>query len=181
VVTALGQLSLAPPAAAGLHQIPVDDANDLLVAWGHYLGACHRPFGQQAWALVVGTDAVAVAVSASAVAQTTAGYRRGELVELARLAAGERWARRVMLRLWREVAAPVWPHWPVRVAIAYSQNHRHQGRIYRFDGWARVTDRAGSHGGGAWTRRRYASHAAHGPKTLWLLDLPGPRHRPARS
>lgn len=181
---ALGQLTLAPPAAAALHKIPVPDANELLIAWGRYLGACRRPFGQQGWALLVGGRPVAVAVSASVVSAHVTrhapdpetgrvvpveSWERGELVELARLCATERWATRVMLRLWREVAAPAWSHWPVRAAVAYSANDRHEGRIYRFDGWTRINTRAGtSGGGGAWTRPRCADDTAHGPKTLWL-------------
>ena len=70
--------------------------------------------------------------------------------------------------LWREIGGPRWPYWSVKAAIAYSQNVRHPGNIYRFDGWEKITDRAGSGGGGAWSRKRYAGNAALGPKTLWL-------------
>jgi hypothetical protein len=178
VTATLGQLALGPAAAAGLRGVPIVEANRLLVAWGHYLGACRRPFGQQAWALVVGAEPVAVAVSASPVAATTAGYRRSQLVELARLCSAERWATRVMLRLWREVAGPAWPYWPARAAIAYSQNDRHEGRIYRFDGWERVTARAGSNGGGAWSRPRHPGDMVHGPNTLWLWRYNDPPDQP---
>ena len=75
-----------------------------------------------------------------------------------------------MLRIWREVCAPRWHYWPVRAAVSYSQNQRHEGRIYRFDGWTKVTDQAGSTGGGAWSRKRYAGDAHHGKKTLWLWE-----------
>jgi hypothetical protein len=165
-----------------LQEIPLGDANDLLVAWGHYLGACRRPFGEQAWGLLVDGRPVAVAVSASIVSAQVSRYApdpgdlvpveswgRSELVELARLCAADRWATRVMVRLWREVAAPAWPYWPVTAAVAYSHNDRHEGRIYRFDGWERITARAGtSGGGGAWTRPRRQGDAARGAKTLWL-------------
>jgi len=164
----LAQLTLAPAAHAGLYEVTSAEANDLLARWGHYLGPCRRPFGTQSWALIAGGQPVAVAVSASTVATTTAGYPRRHLVELARLCAAQPWATRVMLRLWREVAAPAWPYWPAAAAVAYSQNHRHDGRIYHFDGWTKVTTTAGSNGGGAWTRHRHPGHAARGPKTLWL-------------
>lgn len=164
----LDQLTLAPPAAVGLLQVTMSEANDLLAQWGHYLGPCHRPFHQEGWVLVVGATPVSVAVSASAVATRTADYPRDEVVELARLCSAERWATRVMLRLWREVAAPRWQGWPVSAAVAYSANDRHEGRIYRFDGWERVTDRAGSSGGGTWSAKRRTGDAAHGRKTLWL-------------
>lgn len=167
-MTALAQLAFAPPAAVGLHEVDIADANQLLTEWGHYLGPCLRPFHQEGWLLDVAGRPVSVAVSASAVAATTAGYARQQIVELARLCSGEPWATRVMLRLWREVCAPAWQCWPVSAAVAYSANDRHEGRIYRFDGWEKVTDRAGSSGGGTWSRQRSAGDAVHGRKTLWL-------------
>jgi hypothetical protein len=156
--------------AAGLTSIPVLVANKLLVEWGHYLGACERPFGVEAWALEVAGQPVSVAVSASTTSSTAAGYDRQQLVELARLcsAPGAAWATRAMLRLWREVAAPSWSYWSPAAAVAYSQNDRHDGRIYRFDGWTRHTDRAGSGGGGTWSTSRTGGHAARGAKSLWL-------------
>lgn len=154
--------------AAGIVPVTLAEANELLVRWGHYLGECRRPFGSDSWTLEVDGKPVAVAIGASAVSATVTGYKRDEVIELARLCAAEPWATRVMLRMWREVAALRWPYWPIKAAIAYSQNDRHDGRIYRYDGWEKITDKAGSNGGGAWSRPRYAGDAAHGPKTLWL-------------
>jgi hypothetical protein len=173
-VSAALELPLNLP-VAGLSVIPLATANALLARWGHYLGPVSRPFGSQAWALDVAGEPVSVAVSCSTVSETAAGLRRGELVELARLCSdpSARWATRPMLRLWREVAAPRWPYWPVTAAIAYSQNARHQGDLYRWDGWAKVADDCGSSGGGAWSRRRYATDAVHGRKTLWLWRYGG--------
>lgn len=163
------QLTLAPAAVVGLHRVDMTEANDLLGNWDHYLGPCLRPFHQEGYVLVAHGRPVSVAVSASAVATDTAGYHRSRLVELARLCSGEPWATRVMLRLWREVLAPAWESWPVEAAIAYSQNARHDGRLYRFDGWTKVTDRAGSSGGGGgWSSARGKGHVARGSKTLWL-------------
>lgn len=164
------------PAVVGLVPIRLEEANALLVEWGHYLGPVNRPFRSEAWALDVRDEPVAVAVGASAVSETVAGYNRVDVVELARLAARDRAYTRVMLRLWREVAAPSYrigpyDHDPPKAAIAYSQNQRHEGAIYRFDGWEMVTDKAGSSGGGAWSRKRYAGDAAHGRKRLWLWRL----------
>lgn len=176
----LDQLTLAPAALAGVHAVPMDEANVLLEKWGHYLGACNRPFGQEGFVLATGHP-VAVAVSASTVSATVTcahgiTYTRKQLVELARLAAAERWSTRVMLRLWREVCAPAWPHWLPAAAIAYSRNDRHEGRIYRFDGWERCTVNAGSSGGGTWSTTRTDDDAAGGAKTLWLwhYDEPAP-------
>jgi hypothetical protein len=192
-VTAAEQLSFPLP-VAGLTPISLAWANTLLARWGHYLGPCERPFGAQAWALEVESRAVAVAVSASTVSEHIAWtdvrtegdgdeqmvivekrtMKRGEIVELARLCAapGERWATQPMCRLWREVGAQRWPYWSVKAAVAYSQNSRHRGGIYRFDGWERVSENCGSSGGGAWSRKRYATDAAHGQKSLWLWRYP---------
>ena len=157
---------------AALVPLSVPVTNDLLVRWGHRFGPVHRPFRSEAFALEVDGVPVALAVSASVVSGTVAGFRRQEAVELARLCASpeHRWATRVMLRLWREVCAPRWKCWPVRVAVAYSQNAHHLGDVYRFDGWRRVSDNCGSSGGGAWSRPRYASDAVYGKKTLWVYE-----------
>jgi hypothetical protein len=153
---------------SGVYPCPVAEANTLLERFGHALGPARRPFRQEAFVLEVDGGPVAVAVSASIVNGPVAGYDRQEVVELARLAAAVPWANRVMLRLWREVCAPRWASWPVRAAVAYSQNARHPGNLYRFDGWEKVRDDAGSSGGGSWSRKRYATDAAHGRKTLWV-------------
>lgn len=167
------QLALTAPAPVVVHEIGRSEAGRLLEWMGHYLGPCNRPFGQQSWALIVAGEPVAVAVSASTVSATLRAddgrtWSRRQCVELARLAASERWATRVMLRLWREALAPTWPHWPVTDAFAYSQNDRHDGRTYRFDGWECVgATKARSKGGGTWTAERDDDHAAAGPKSLW--------------
>jgi hypothetical protein len=167
----VAQLALLP--LASFAEIDMADANRLLEEWGHYLGACRRPFGQQAFALTLGERPVAVAVSASAV-NHAAGYQRNEIVELARLVRHPDigWVSRPALRLWREIAAPAWPYWPVKAAIAYSQNMRHDGELYRWDGWTKVTDKAGSSGGGMWSRKREQGDAVYGRKTLWLWRFP---------
>lgn len=155
---------------AGLTPIGIDDANRLLVdQWQHKLGACERPFRQEAYALFVDDRPVGVVISASTVSDTVAGerdgqrveWRRDEVVELARLA-GEPWCSRVLIRLWREVCAQRWDCWPVKAAVSYSHNAMHRGDLYRFDGWTRIRSDAGkSSGGGTWSRktaaRRYRS------------------------
>lgn len=171
------QLHLLEHDVVGFAPLPLDQANLLLDRWGHYLGPCRRPFGADAWALRVHGEPVAVALGASTVSETVAGLHRSSVLELARLCArpDTAWATRVTLRLWREIAAPAWPHWDVTAAVAYSQNARHDGRTYRFDGWQLVSDKAGSSGGGgAWTPR-YATDAAHGRKSLWLWRYPSPQ------
>ncbi|EMF31110.1 hypothetical protein H114_00737 [Streptomyces gancidicus BKS 13-15] len=165
--------SIASP-AAGFFETSVDTANALITDWGHYLGPSNRPFGAQAWRLDVAGRTVAAAISASTVSATVAGYARGEVVELARLCTrpGDRWATRVMLRLWRELGAPAWPYWDVAAAVAYSDNERHPGHIYRTDGWTRVTARAGAPSGpnATWSRPRPEGHPARGRKSLWLWE-----------
>jgi hypothetical protein len=163
-----------------LSQLTIDDANRLLIAWGHRLGAVHRPFSMEAYALEVDGVPVSVAISASSVSSRVTGtidgepirLDRHEIVELARLGSDpeSRWATRVMLRLWRETCALRWTDWPVTAAISYSHNAMHPGNLYRFDGWTRISDNCGSTGGGIYSRRRYATDAVHGRKSLWLWN-----------
>lgn len=170
------QLTLAPPAVAGLFAVEMAEANAWLADWGHYLGECHRPFHQEGWVLSVVGDPVSVAVSASSVSSHVTcahgfRYERRDMVELARLASGQEWATRPMLRLWREVAAKAWRDWTCRVVIAYSQNNRHEGDLYRWDGWELCSTTAGSSGGGTWSKSRGDDHAAKGDKKLWLYHF----------
>ena len=162
--------------------VSIDEANRLLVAWDHKLGPVYRPFRQEAYALEVDGQPVAIAVSASIVSSHVVGwlnlatkadpvrYDRHEVVELARCAAapGNAWANRVMLRLWREVCAPRWDCWPVRAAVSYSHNGLHTGQLYRFDGWLKIHDNCGSAGGGRYSRLRDSTDAVYGRKSLWL-------------
>lgn len=176
MVVAQARLLDAP--MVSLSVVSVDDANRLLVAWGHKLGPVHRPFSMEAYTLELDGSPLSVAVSASTVSAFVAGrdgdtevrYHRQEVVELARLASdpAAAWANRVMLRLWREVCAPRWTDWPVKAAVSYSHNGLHTGQLYRFDGWKRINERCGSSGGGTYSRPRYATDAIHGRKSLWL-------------
>lgn len=166
------QLALAEPAAVQVVTIDRDTSDDLLTRWGHYLGPCRRPFGIQRHALIVAGEPVATTVSATTVSEWVPTDRpnplhREQVVELARLCSRDRWATRVMLRLWREVLGPAWPYWPPKAAIAYSRSDRHEGRSYRFDGWTRWGESRGSSGGGTWTRARSKGDPAGGPKARW--------------
>jgi antitoxin VapB len=154
---------------AGLYPLPVDEANRLIVdRWQHKLGAVNRPFRQEAYALELRGATVAVATSGSIVNGPVAGYERNEVVELTRLA-GERWATRIMLRLWREVCAPAWDCWPVLAAVSYSVNALHTGDLYRFDGWEKVREDAGAtRPTAAWGKPGVSRGAADGYKTLWV-------------
>ena len=163
-----------------LMPIEIEDANRFLVdVVKHRLGACERPFRQEAYAIEVDELMVSVAISASAVSDTILDengteFNRTQLVELARLGSAPHfsWASRVMIRLWREVCGPRYNPWTPKLAISYSQNAHHKGDLYRFDGWTKVRENAGSNGGGAWSRKRYAGDAHYGAKTLWLWRYP---------
>ena len=167
-MTRLAQAPLFDIPAVGVYPVTVAQANELLMHWGHKLGACERPFYSEAFALLVHQRPVAVAISASVVGQPVAGFRRYEVVELARQAACEPWANRVMIRLWREVCAPAWKCWPVKAAVSYSHNGMHSGDLYRFDGWEKVREDCGSSGGGTWSSPRAKGDPMHGRKTLWI-------------
>ena len=136
-----------------LYPISIEEANDFLVRVDHKLGPDDRPFGQEAYGFKVRNNLVSVAMSGSIVGSTSAGYPMKQVVELTRLASTEKWMNRVMLRLWRELCGPRWAYWPVKAAVSYSHNAMHRGDIYRFDGWEKVTETAGSSGGGLGRRR----------------------------
>lgn len=168
------QLALFDTAIVRLTALDSADVNRMLIAWGHRLGICNRPFRQQGWGLEVQGHLVAVAMSASVVSTTVHTYSRYEVVECARLcsAPAATWATRVMLRLWRECCAPRWPDWRVLAAVSYSHNTHHTGNLYRFDGWSRLKDDCGSSGGGTYTKKRNAKDAVYGKKTLWIWRYP---------
>lgn len=146
-----------------------DLADRLLVEWGHYLGACCRPFGRQSFGLSYFGEVISVAVSASTPNPRCAGYDRREVVELARLCTHpeHRWATRVCLRLWREIAPVYWSrkYWPVRACVAYANALRHSGDVYRFDGWRKAAEVRGGRAGGGWQRKK-----EYDPKTIWVWE-----------
>lgn len=127
--------------------------------------------------MLLGGQIVGVATSGSTVSATCADLSRYEVVELARLATDPayRWATRVVLRLWRELAPAAWAvtyreHWPViRAVVSYSNETRHKGDIYRFDGWRKVGVKRGSTGGGTYTNKQPRED-----KALWIYQLPDP-------
>ena len=174
------QLRLLTVPIVGLMPMSLEDANALLVEWGHQLGPCERPFRSEAFGLELDGRVISVAISASTVGSPVAGYRRQEVVELARQASDPayRWATRVMIRLWREACAPRWECWPVKAAVSYSKNALHAGDIYRFDGWRKVREDAGGTGGGTWSTKREAGDRLLGSKTLWVFDYPVPPSSP---
>jgi len=144
-------------------------ADDRLVAWGHWLGGCNRPFGVQSFGLFLIKELISVAVTASTVNKHCAGYDRQEVIELARLCSdpAHAWATRVCLRLWREVAPKVWPHWSVVALVSYANALRHKGDIYRFDGWKKVAEVKGGVAGGDWNRGK-----TYDPKSVWVFACP---------
>jgi hypothetical protein len=155
-----------------LYPLDIGEANELLTKWGHRLGPCLRPFHQESYAFFVNSEPISVAISASAVSATVAGYGRQQVVELARLCTAPEWSSltRVMLRLWRELCGPRWAPWRPVAAISYHQNAHYKGNIYRFDGWECLRTDAGSDSlggrmGAAW--KRSTDDPARGSKTLW--------------
>lgn len=147
-------------------------ADAMLAEWGHFLGGCKRPFGRQSFGLHLEGELIAVAVSASTVNKKVAGQRRDECCELVRLCAkpGHQDITRPTLRLWRKVAPIAWgrQYWPVRYLVSYANSLRHDGEVYKFDGWSKVRRvRGGKSGPNAkWTRKK-----AYDPKTVWMYPL----------
>lgn len=149
----------------------IDDAlaDRLLVEWGHWLGGCNRPFGRQSFGLDL-RDAgiVSVAVSASTVNVRCGGWDRQRVIELARQCShpAHRWATRVCIRLWRQLAPQCWTYWPAEALVSYSNSNRHTGDVYRFDGWKKVADVKGGVAGGSWSRGK-----VYEPKSVWVYEL----------
>lgn len=117
------------------------EANQLLQQWGHRMGPLERgnSSAQQCHALFVHGKPVALACTSSLIRERVGGglshMTRENTVELSRLCAGERWANRVALRLWREC---VFPGTGATFAISYQDADIHNGNTYRFDGWERA-------------------------------------------
>jgi hypothetical protein len=154
-------------------EITLDQANELIEAFGHPLGPFNRSFGYQAWALAVDGKAAAVAVSGSTVGATSAGYKRAQVVDLARIARhpGHPGILRVMLRLWRDYLAGRWDYWPVQAAVSYALPGR-EGNLYRFDGWTFYGYCKPWAGGGTWSKPSKANEMADGVKKLYCYRYP---------
>lgn len=115
-------------------------ANELLVQWGHKMGAMER--GNVAgvhYALLHDGRPVAVAMAATLIRECVGGgmghLTRENTIELARLCAERPGLCRVALRLWREFVFPLMGY---AHAISYQDADLHNGNTYRFDGWKRV-------------------------------------------
>lgn len=117
------------------------EANALLQRWGHRMGPLERgnSGAQHCHVLRAHGAPVAVVCTSSLIRERVGGglghMTRENTVELSRLCAGEPWACRVALRLWREC---VFPGTGARWAISYQDASLHSGNVYRFDGWRRA-------------------------------------------
>lgn len=123
-------------------EVSVAEVNELLVAWGHRMGAINRPnfTADLAHVLVHRSEGPVVAVVSSTLIQdAVAGglphLNRANTIELSRLCAARPGLCRVGLRLWREF---VFPALGKEFAISYQDADLHSGATYRFDGWGRA-------------------------------------------
>ena len=119
--------------------IELHEANDLLVKWGHKMGACCRG-NARGWSHALRHEGrpVAVTITATLIRERVGGaahMTRENTIELARLCAERPGLCRVALRLWREFVLPSLPY---QYAMSYQDADLHNGNTYRFDGWARV-------------------------------------------
>lgn len=126
---------------AAFDSIGLPLANDLLVQWGHRMGALNRgnTHAQHSHALFAHGQPVAVVCTSSLIREHVGGglshLTRENTVELSRLCAANPWACRVALRLWREL---VLPGTGAQFAVSYQDATLHTGNVYRFDGWKRA-------------------------------------------
>ena len=125
---------------ATFDKLDLHEANRLLVKWGHKMGPLARGNSESlhCHALFAHGEPVGLATTSSLIREHVGGglshINRTNGVELSRLCAGEPWACRVVLRLWREL---VFPGLGRQYAISYQDANMHTGNVYRFDGWAR--------------------------------------------
>lgn len=130
---------LLPPVT--FEPITRDEANALLLQWGHAMGPMER--GNVScdvhYALKHEGKPVGVAMAATLVREVVGGgnreLTRANTIELARLCAERPGLCRVVLRLWREF---VFPALGYDVAISYQDADMHSGNTHRFDGWTRI-------------------------------------------
>jgi antitoxin VapB len=126
---------------ATFQSVSLPYANELLVRWEHRMGPLERgnSGALHCHALFVHGFPVGVACTSSLIRERVGGglghLTRLNAIELSRLCAGEPWACRVVLRLWRE---SVFPNLHVAAAISYQDADLHTGNTYRFDGWRRA-------------------------------------------
>ena len=122
-----------------LTECTLDQANVLLVLWGHRMGPLHRGNqGAVCHVLLNGSHPVAVTTASNLISPVVGNANwlmRENTIELSRLCAERKDINRAMLRLWREF---VFPTLNYQYAMSYQDADIHNGNTYRFDGWERV-------------------------------------------
>jgi len=120
-------------------QVSLPEANEMLTAWGHKMGALNRGNqGALCHALLHEGKPVAVTTASNLIAGVVGNcelLRRENTIELSRLCAARGGLCRVALRLWREF---VFPALGYEYAVSYQDADLHNGNTYRFDGWERL-------------------------------------------
>lgn len=120
-------------------QVSLSEANEMLLAWGHKMGALNRGNqGALCHALTHEGKPVAVTTASNLIAGVVGNcdwMQRENTIELSRLCAARGGLCRVALRLWREF---VFPALGYEYAVSYQDADLHNGNTYRFDGWERV-------------------------------------------
>jgi hypothetical protein len=115
-------------------------ANQLLIDWGHKMGALNRPFPSRFFALNHQGTPVAIAAHSCLIAEHVGGglsqLTRENTIELSRLCSSGPGLCRVALRLWREFVFGEMV--TVKHAVSYQDADLHNGNTYRFDGWQRA-------------------------------------------
>lgn len=151
-------------------EIPLSQANECLVKWGHKMGPLNRPMmgsvnsggGNSAHALIVEGEIMAVVCTSSLITPNVAKHpemTRSNTVELSRLCSSSPHFNRVALRLWRECVFRPLKH---RFAVSYQDMGLHTGATYRNDGWKKIAEsRSG-------TDRR--SGRAGRTKAIWMFE-----------
>ena len=131
---------------ASFRPITLEEANALLVRFGHRMGPLRRG-DKRGWchALFEGAEPVGVVTTSYLIRERVGGglghLTRADAVELSRLCAARPDLCRVVLRMWREF---VFPALPFAAAISYQDAAMHTGGLYRHDGWGRSPRKSSS-------------------------------------
>jgi hypothetical protein len=197
------QLAFRRDPAIAFYEVPMAQAQDLLIAWRHPLHLpteehpqgqpYNRPCGRIRFLMEDAGRPAAVVVLASTINVNVSkehGLHRYNCVDIARLGRSpdrrDKRCLRAVLRVAVEYLVPLWPrryprHWPrvdavVSTSLPGTLSARSAGSagLYRFDGFRRPRVTRGPSGGGTYGKPSAANTIDDGERGLWAYRCPTP-------
>ena len=131
-------LLIDPLVSLDLIERPV--LNAMLVEWHHQHGPIERPIFKSPVDVGLRHQGRLVAVIAcDTLIRTTQGFSRSQACEVSRVCAAAPGMCSSALRLWRHFVYPtIVAAWGTPWVISYQDATRHEGNLYRRDGWALI-------------------------------------------